>query len=133
VAERSSPLSGAASQGFPALWSHGLQRIGGKKQHGKGHEGHAEHGSNPVHRVSVVFASEFPEKEDVFMVPIEMVSTLQLKSVVHATRVHPGTGTQSKSPEVSRCCIRVFQAADSGRSLCERDQQNVHADGLQIQ
>src|ERR1700737_4972499 len=30
------------SAGFPALCCHGLQRIGGKKQHDRAHQGHAE-------------------------------------------------------------------------------------------
>src|ERR1700757_4881537 len=58
--------------------------------------------------------------------------TLQLKPGAHSTLDHSGTCMGAKAPEGSRCCIRVFQGADSGRLLCERDQQNVHADGLQI-
>jgi len=60
-------------------------------------------------------------------------STLQLKPGDHSILDHPDTGMRAESPEVSRCCIRVFQAADSGLLLCERDPQSVHADGLQIQ
>jgi len=68
-----------------------------------------------------------------FLVHDEISSRLQLKSGDHSTLDRPGTGMRAKSREVSRCCIRAFQAADNGRWLCERDRQNVHADGLQIQ
>jgi hypothetical protein len=60
-------------------------------------------------------------------------STLQLKSGDRSILDHSGTGMRAKSPEVSRCCNQVFQAPDSGRLLCARDQQNVHADDRQIQ
>lgn len=62
----------------------------------------------------------------------EVSSKLQREPDHHSTLDHWDTGTRAKSPEVSRYCIRVFQAAGSGRLLCEQDPQNVHANDLQI-
>ena len=76
---------------------------------------------------------EFPEKEKLLCPKRDLVLKSQLKPGDHSTLDHPGTGMRAKSPEVSRCCNRVFQAADSGRLLCAGDQQNVHASDLQIQ
>ena len=76
---------------------------------------------------------EFPEKEELFCPKRDLVLKLQLKPGDRSTLDHPGTGTRATSPEVSRCCNRVFQAASSGHLLFVRDQQNVHADDLQIQ
>jgi hypothetical protein len=82
--------------------------------------------------------------ENVFAVPLRTPSplrnyclqiripTLQLKPWDHSTLGRSGTGRRAKFPNVSRCCIRGFQATDSGRLLCERDRQNVHADDPQI-
>jgi hypothetical protein len=79
------------------------------------------------------FAHPRPGEGRRYFVRNQTSSTLQLKPGDHSTLDHPGTGMRAKSPEVSRCCNRVFRAPDSGRLLCARDQQNVHADDLQTQ
>ena len=79
------------------------------------------------------FAHPRPGEGRGYFVRNQTSSTLQLKPGDHSTLDHPGSGMRAKSPEVSRCCNRVFQAPDSGRLLCARDQQNVHADDLQTQ
>lgn len=75
---------------------------------------------------------EFPEKEKLLCPKRDLVPKLQLKPGDHSTLDHPGTGMRAMSPEVSRCCNRVCQAASSGRLQFALDQQNAHADDLQI-
>ena len=95
---------------------------GPKKQHDRGHQGHTEELAAIQFIEAALFKNELPEKEDVTLCETRLTSRLQLKPGDHSRLDHPGTGMRTTSPEVSRCCIQVFQAADSGRLLCERDQ-----------
>src|SRR5689334_8091567 len=67
-----------------------------------------------------------------FLSATDLCLTLQLVPSDHSTLDRSGIGMRAKSPEVSQYCSRVLQAANSGRLQCARDQQNVHADDLQI-
>jgi hypothetical protein len=79
------------------------------------------------------FAHPRPGEGRPYFVRNETSSTFQPKPGDHSTLDHPDTGMRARSREASRCYNRVFQAADSARLLCARDQQNVHANDLQIQ
>ena len=86
-----------------------------------------------LHLLRTGFAHPRPGEGRRYFVRNETSSTFQPKLGDHSTLDHPDTGMRARSREVSRCCNRVFQAADSGLLLCERDQQSVHANDLQIQ
>jgi hypothetical protein len=90
---------------------------GGKEEHDRVHQGHAEE------LAAIQFldaAVALPTRT--YFVRNETYSTLQLEPGDHSRLDHPGTGMRATSPEVSRCYIQVFQAADSGRLQCARDQ-----------
>jgi len=58
--------SRGAAEGFPAVCSHGFQRIGGKKQHDRAHQGHAEElAAIQFIEAAVALPKRTPEKEDV--------------------------------------------------------------------
>ena len=122
-----------SAQGFPGLCSDDFERIGGNGALDRTHQGHAKDlAAIQFMEAAVALPKRISGKGRRLLVHNEISTTLQLESGDHSTLAHPGTGMQAESLEESQCCIRVFQAADSGRLLCERDQKNAHADDLQI-